>query len=105
MEDGTALNTFDKLIHTIGKDIFGIRRSKNNRLNYRGNSSKREYPGVQRQLNKQFKMASEETTGIALLADNVGSEMATLKRAERIRKIKRRRKKDRHQNHSDSQSS
>lgn len=40
MEDGTALNTFDKLIHTIGKDIFGIRRSKNNRLNYRGNSRK-----------------------------------------------------------------
>lgn len=38
-------------------------------------------------------MASEETTGIALLADNVGSEMATLKRAERIRKINRRRKK------------
>lgn len=40
MEDGTALNTFDKLIHTIGKDIFGIRRSKNKRLNYRGNSRK-----------------------------------------------------------------
>lgn len=40
LEDGTALNTFDKLIHTIGKDIFGIRRSKNNRLNYRGNSRK-----------------------------------------------------------------
>lgn len=40
MEDGTALNTFDKLIYTIGKDIFGIRRSKNNRLNYRGNSRK-----------------------------------------------------------------
>lgn len=27
LEDGTALNTFDKLIHTIGKDIFGIRRT------------------------------------------------------------------------------
>lgn len=40
MEDGTALNTFDKLIHTIGKDIFGIRRSKNNRVNNRGNSRK-----------------------------------------------------------------
>lgn len=109
LEDGTAFNTFDKLIHTIGKDIFGIRRSKNNRLNHRGNSRKdtriRESPEVQRQLNKQFKMASEETTGIALLADNIGSELATLKRAERIRKIKRQSKKDRHQNHSDSQRS
>lgn len=38
LEDGIVLNIFDKFIYIIGKDIFGIRRSKNNRFNYRGNS-------------------------------------------------------------------
>lgn len=40
LEDGIVLNIFDKFIYIIGKDIFGIRRSKNNRFNYRGNSRK-----------------------------------------------------------------
>lgn len=39
-EDGIVLNIFDKFIYIIGKDIFGIRRSKNNRVNNRGNSRK-----------------------------------------------------------------
>lgn len=100
---------FTKLVYIV--EIFGIRRSKNNRLNHRDNNRKetriRKCRGVQRQLNKQFKMASEEKMGIAVLTDDVRSELARLKRADRIRKMKRERAKDRirfvKKNHSDSQ--
>lgn len=92
--DDTA---FTQLVYIV--EIFGIRRSKNNRLNHRDNNRKetriRECRGVQRQLNKQFKMASEEKMGIAVLTDDVRSELARLKRADRIRKMKRERAKDR----------
>lgn len=74
------IETLSNPIYTIGKEIFGIRRSKNNGLNHRGNNRKetriRECRGVQRQLNKQFKMASEEKMGIAMLNDDVKSELA-----------------------------
>lgn len=100
---------FTQLVYIV--EIFGIRRSKNNRLNHRDNNRKetriRKCRGVQRQLNKQFKMASEEKMGIAVLTDDVRSELARLKRADRIRKMKRERAKDRirfvKKNHSDSQ--
>lgn len=100
---------FTQLVYIV--EIFGIRRSKNNRLNHRDNNRKetriRECRGVQRQLNKQFKMASEEKMGIAVLTDDVRSELARLKRADRIRKMKRERAKDRirfvKKKHSDSQ--
>lgn len=97
-EGGVAGDTaFTKLVYIV--EIFGIRRSKNNRLNHRDNNRKetriRKCRGVQRQLNKQFKMASEEKMGIAVLTDDVRSELARLKRANRIRKMKRERAKDR----------
>ena len=88
------IETLGNLVYNIGKERFGIVEARTSRDTQKGNNRRetriKKCREELRQLNKQFKRSSEvEKMGIAVLTDDIRSELGRLRRAERSRKLKK----------------
>ena len=97
------MESLTNIVYIIGKERFGVEEEKSKKAGVQQTPNRRERRIRKcrqelNKLNKQFRKANEmEKAGIAILTDDIRSELSKLRRAERLRQKRKHKEKNRAQ--------